>query len=391
MAEIDKKVGVLIIIKGLDFGGKSGGNDKFGFELCMALKNIGSKSALCIYNRFGSVPEGKAVSTLESQGIPFLFLEGKSPFKKLFNRQVHVFCKKHHLTIAHSHFQVGSLLALILKWWKTTPQIIRTAHIYREWGAGWVPALFRIVFTRWLFPYLFDAQVGVSQAIVDQVNNYKSTQKAGRKARVIYNGIPKVWFDETDKNHIKAEDPKHLIGGIGLLVPRKGFEHLILALPKIIDVYPDSGILIVGDGPDRSRLEKIAHEHGLKKNIIFVGQQIDMRSWFEKMGLFLLPSLIEGLPTVILESMASHIPVIATDIQGTRELVLDEKTGWLVPVKDSDAIADTVIHAFSHPTEVKTVVENAYHWARQFTIETAAQQYYELYKELIIGGIKIGD
>lgn len=389
MPDVTQDPGALIIIKGLDFGGKSGGSDKFGLELCLALSKIGCKTGICVYNRFNSLAENRALSSLESNKIPVLFLKGKSTFLKLFNKQVHNFCQEHQLTIAHSHFQVGSLLAIYLKLRKTVQKIVRTAHTPQEWGTGWIPRIFRQIFTKWLFPHLFDAQIGVSQSIVDEINTYKSMQKARRIAQVIYNGIPTSWFSDNDTTQPTFTKEPHLIGGIGLLVPLKGFKQLLFAMPNIIEVYPSADLIILGDGPFRSELEKTADALGLKSHVQFVGQQTDVRFWLEKMDLFVLPSLLEGLPTVVLESMACRVPVIATDIQGVRELVIDGKTGWLVPVNSPDAIASRVIYAFSHEAEKHLIRENAYHWAERFTIEAAAQQYYELYKSLIIGGIKI--
>jgi glycosyltransferase involved in cell wall biosynthesis len=107
------------------------------------------------------------------------------------------------------------------------------------------------------------------------------------------------------------------------------------------------------------------------------------------MDITVLPSLAEGFPTILLESMASMVPVIATDIKGSRELVIDGQTGWLVPTSSPDAITDKIIYAFSHPDQQRMIIENAYKWAKNFTIENAAEEYIRLYKELIFSGIEV--
>jgi len=93
-----------------------------------------------------------------------------------------------------------------------------------------------------------------------------------------------------------------------------------------------------------------------------------------------LASLWEGLPTVILEAMAIKVPVIATAIPGTDELVQDGKTGWLVPPEDPVSLASAIIKAYQYPEEQELIVTNAYDNLKRFRIDMVAKQYYELYR-----------
>jgi glycosyltransferase involved in cell wall biosynthesis len=384
-------IGTLIIIKGLDFGGVSGGSDKFGYELCLALNRMGYTAALCVYNIFNTDMERTAIKVLESENIPIFVFKGKSAFKKLFNSNIHGFCKQHGLSIAHSHFQVGSLLACILKFRNSVSKIIRTAHITQEWGKGLIPWLFRQIFTNNFFPKWFDAEIGVSLDILRQLESYKKAKKHGSRTGVIYNGIPEYWFDQKSyKVKYSDQNKNRIIGAVGLLVPRKGFDYLIKSMPKIIEKIPDCNLIIIGDGPQRSELENIVENLNIHNFVSFKGQQRDIRYWLNNMDLLVLPSLAEGFPTILLESMATKVPVIATDIKGSRELVIEGQTGWLVPISSPDAIADKIIYAFSHPDQQRMIIEKAYNWAKNFTIENAAKEYIRLHKELIFGGIEVG-
>lgn len=383
-------IGTLIIIKGLDFGGESGGSDKFGYELCLALNRMGYNAALCVYNIFNTDMERTAIEVLESEEIPIFIFNGKSAIKKLFNSNIHEFCRQHDLSIAHSHFQIGSLLACILKLRNSVSKIIRTAHITQEWGKGLIPWSFRQIFTRNLFPKWFDAEIGVSRDILRQLESYKKANKSGSKTGVIYNGIPEYWFDqEGSRVKYSGQENNRIIGAVGLLVPRKGFDFLIKSMPNIIEKIPDCNLIIIGDGPQRNELENTVKNLEIQNFVSFKGQQKDVRSWLNGMDITVLPSLAEGFPTILLESMASMVPVIATDIKGSRELVIDGQTGWLVPTSSPDAITDKIIYAFSHPDQQRMIIENAYKWAKNFTIENAAEEYIRLYKELIFGGIEV--
>lgn len=385
------RLGTLIIIKGLDFGGISGGSDKFGYELCLALNQAGYNVALCVYNVFNTDMEKSALRVIESEHIPIIKLNGKSAFIKLFRRDVHEFCRHYGLSIAHSHFQVGSLLACILRLKKSVSKIIRTAHITQEWGSGLIPWFFRQIFTNWLFPKWFDAQIGVSKDLLTQLKFNNNANKHKAKTGVIYNGIPEYWFDQEDFDEKYSNlNNNRTLGAIGLLVPRKGFDYLLKSMPKVIEKFPDCNLIIIGDGPQRKELESTVKNLGIQHFVSFKGQQKDIRSWLNFMDLLVLPSLTEGFPTILLESMASKVPVIATNIKGSRELVIDEETGWLVPTCSPDAIANKIIYAFSHPDQRKIIIEEAYEWAKNFTIENAAEEYMLLYKELIFSGIEAG-
>jgi len=110
-----------------------------------------------------------------------------------------------------------------------------------------------------------------------------------------------------------------------------------------------------------------------------------MPNWLNRMDIFVLPSWVEGLPTVLLESMACQTPVIATDIPGTRELVQDGQTGWLVRPGSPEQIAQAVKQAFSQREGYMRIQAQAYTWAQNFTIERAVQQYLALYQQLVKG------
>ena len=119
-------------------------------------------------------------------------------------------------------------------------------------------------------------------------------------------------------------------------------------MPQVLDVYPESELIIVGEGPYRSVLEQKIRANGLGNKVSLLGLQTNPRKWLEEMDLFVLPSLIEGLPTVIIESMARGVPVIASDIAGNNELIIDGESGWLFKSQSVEQLANKIIEAFHH-------------------------------------------
>jgi len=156
-------------------------------------------------------------------------------------------------------------------------------------------------------------------------------------------------------------------------------------MPAILAEYSDARLVILGEGEQRPDLENLVQERGLEGKVELAGNQPDMPAWLSKMDVFVLPSWVEGLPTVILESMACQTPVIATDIPGTRELVRDGQTGWLVQPGSVEQISEAVKRAFSQREAYASIQAQAYAWAQNFTIERAAQQYLALYQQIAKG------
>ncbi len=105
-------------------------------------------------------------------------------------------------------------------------------------------------------------------------------------------------------------------------------------LPKL----PNTVLHIIGDGELNSELHQIVNDRNLSDNIKFLGLRNNVHSLIKHWDIFILPSLWEGLPTVVMEAMIAEVPVIATEIPGTTELVIDEQTGLLVPPRNVEAL-----------------------------------------------------
>lgn len=132
-----------------------------------------------------------------------------------------------------------------------------------------------------------------------------------------------------------------LFGTVASLTRQKGHRHLLEAVRLVAPALPGAGWLIIGDGPLRGELETAAA--GLP--VRFLGARNDVPRLLQAMDLFVLPSLWEGMPNAALEAMATGLPLIATDVAGSRELALPGRTGWLVPPADAPALAEAMREA----------------------------------------------
>ena len=142
--------------------------------------------------------------------------------------------------------------------------------------------------------------------------------------------------------------------------------------------------LLAGDGPEEKRLKALAAEYGIEDKIIFLGFRDDIPLILSLLDIFVLPSLEEGLPRAVIEAMAAGVPVIATDIGGTRELVANEKTGYLVQPGDSHGLAAAIESVLGTKQEAGQIAEQARSLVRdRFTLENMVEQFEGLYDQLV--------
>jgi len=152
------------------------------------------------------------------------------------------------------------------------------------------------------------------------------------RIRVIYNGL------DVERFH----PPAAPAGGgpivtVGRLVEQKNHEMFLHAAAALSRDVPEAAFLIIGDGPLRGALEEQARRLGIADRVTFAGERHDVDEVMRQASLFWLTSRWEGMPNVVLEAMASGLPVIATDVGGTRELLQDGADGFIVPAGDTDA------------------------------------------------------
>jgi glycosyltransferase involved in cell wall biosynthesis len=148
---------------------------------------------------------------------------------------------------------------------------------------------------------------------------------------------------------------------LGRLAPKKGLPYLIKAMSDV-----DTELTIVGDGPERKKIERLVAEHDV--TVRFVGQvppdEID--EYYRNAAIFVLPSIEgEGMPNVVLEAMSWGLPVVATDSGGVPSVITDGSNGYLVEMRDTEALADRITRLLENERERETLGENAREYVEQ--------------------------
>ncbi len=187
--------------------------------------------------------------------------------------------------------------------------------------------------------------------------------------------------DVAKKRQELGLDANRLIFGcVARLHPRKGHEYLLRAFPSVLESVPHAALLLVGDGTEKNKLEHLACELDIGDRVTLLGWRTDVSELIECFDVFVLPSLEEGFPNVLLEAMARGKPVIATDVDGNVEVARDGVTGLLVPAADTAALAGAMLSMANDPDVMarygqqgRALVEREYSLAR--TIERFRELY----------------
>lgn len=156
------------------------------------------------------------------------------------------------------------------------------------------------------------------------------------------------------KNRLKIQE-KRVIGIVGRLVHQKGHAVLLDAMVNVINKFPDVTLVILGDGPDRAKLEAQARNLRIESHIRWLGAvaQEDVFRMLSVMNIFVMPSLFEGFGLTAAEAMAAELPVVGSRVDGLAEVVEDGVTGYLVEPSDSPALANALIKLLSNPEQAR--------------------------------------
>ncbi len=177
-----------------------------------------------------------------------------------------------------------------------------------------------------------------------------------------------------------------IIGSVGRLNPVKDQATLLRAFARLrgnfVDTaLADTALVLVGDGALRGSLESQAAALGIGDAVRFLGDRSDVRELLQGFDVFALSSLSEGYSMALLEACASGLPIVATDVGGNREIVVDGRNGRLVPPARDDALADAFATLLRDPTAAAAMGSAGRAWAlREASVETMARRYDALYR-----------
>jgi glycosyltransferase involved in cell wall biosynthesis len=287
--------------------------------------------------------------------------------------------------IVHSHMVHANILARIVRPLVRVPVLVCTAHTIDERGRKGSGRLREFLY-RLTDPFC-DLTTQVSQAGLERYVRVGAVPR--HKIRYIPNGVDTERFKPNFEDHLKVRKELGVDGFVWLAVgrfdPPKDYPNMLQAFARVVHKYSNTILLIAGDGPLRETMENMARELGVEKYVKFLGIRRDIPQLMNAADAYVMSSSWEGMPMVLLEASATGLPIVATDVGGNREVVLDGITGFLVPPRNPEALAEAMLRMMDLPEEKRREMGKAArkHIEKNFSLDRIVDMWEALYKELL--------
>lgn len=210
------------------------------------------------------------------------------------------------------------------------------------------------------------------------------------KIRVIYNGVeldqynPNLQISDEVRQSLEISDDYPIVGTIGRLVYQKGLTYFLEAAQYVNSEKQHVRFVIVGGGPEEGKLKRLAYDLGISHLCTFTGSRFDIAELLSTFDVFVLSSLLEGFPRVVIEAMAMARPIVATDISGVREQLRNNETGLLVPPADSKTLAGAILKILNDRERAERLGQEARKCAeRKFNLQFTLTNIEDLYDRIL--------
>lgn len=282
-------------------------------------------------------------------------------------RMSRLLVKKENIGLIVSHCPISTSAAIYTKFFKRNKVIFIMCQDYIEYNEESIQNPVSKYFKTLVLHLLlrvscrFSKVVALSNHIKDRAKHYgahniKVIPVYGVDTSV-FKSIPRVGDGLRKKYDLVG---KKVIFTASRLSPEKGVDYVIRALVKIKKGVPNAMLVIAAKGPYRSFLESLVVQLNLKDSVIFMGElpKNELPSYHNMADVFVMPSFKEGLGFNALEAMACEKPVVATNVGGIKDSVIDGVTGLMVKPRDADALAQAVIHILNNPSLANALKKN---------------------------------
>ncbi|MBD3307873.1 glycosyltransferase [candidate division KSB3 bacterium] len=258
-------------------------------------------------------------------------------------------------TIVHTHTAKAGMLGRLAAKLAGVPVIVHTfhGHVFHSYFSRRKTRIF-LEIERFL-ARLTDAIITVSPLQREEILGYRIGRPQQVHAIGLGLDLEQFVTCETCRGRLRTElalpADVPLIGIVARLVPVKGHTYFLEAARHVLNAHPEARFVIVGDGELRNALEQTAEESGIRSHVHFLGFRRDLPEMYADLDVVVLSSLNEGLPVTLIEALAAGKPVVAANVGGVADLVQHEQSGFLVPPKDSTALAQGICQLLALPEQ----------------------------------------
>ena len=292
--------------------------------------------------------------------------------------------------IVHTHSSKAGVLGRIAAWLAGTPIIVHTLHslVFHDYQPRWLNRTWWAI--KKLCAPITDHYISVSRIIAERA--IAEGIAPADRFTTIYSGMELDWFLNAKADAlavrrefgIPADAP--VVGKIARLFPLKGHDQLFDAIPRVVAAEPRVRFLLIGDGILQEHLRERARAGGFLDNVVFAGliPRERIPEMLSAMDVLVHTSLREGLARVLPQALAMGKPCVSFDLDGAPEVVLQEKTGYLVKAGDSRGLAEAIARLLADPELRRRMGENGRrHVDPAFRAETMAAEIAKVYRGLL--------
>jgi glycosyltransferase involved in cell wall biosynthesis len=349
-----------------------GGLQQVVLNLCKTInREIFDVSILCLRK------EGVFRNIAEEMGVKVFTLEQNERIDYFLFNKVAKVLKDQKIQIIHTHNTQPLIDGGIGALFSGVKTIIHTDHARR------FPDKRRYMFAEWFMSHFVYKIVGVSTHTSSDLIKYEKISP--KKIITIPNAIDgskfSISIDKKQKREMLGINNNGPIIGVGVrLSEQKGLIYLLKAIAKLKKDISNLNLIIAGEGPLEPSLKIEAKNYGITENVHFVGLRHDMNELLNLFDIYVLPSLWEGLPMVLLEAMAAGCPIIATDVGGVNNAVKNDYNGILVKSGDSNALYFKIKEMLADEKKRDRYSKNGkILFDKYFSIRTMTEKYEKLY------------
>lgn len=321
---------------------------------------------------------------LRTQGIPVHCLWRQAGFDPGVVVRLAGQLKSDRIDLVHAHQCTPWFYAALARLLYRRPKLLLEEHgrFHPE-----ISKPLRILVNKLLIRRLTHMFVAVSSDIRERLVTYEGL--AHDAIRVIYNGTkPVPRLPPSDRDSLRSElgyaGEEFVIGAIGRLDSIKNLPLLIRGFGILRQRHPDLRLLIVGEGPERPRIEALIRENGLESRVRLTGFRHDTRRLMGAIDLFAMASFSEGTSMAILEAMSAGLPIVVSAVGGNREIIRHGQTGLLFPSEDMDALVWGVERLYADNVLCQSLAGAAQKdFGARYSFDAMIDSYAHIYGELL--------
>ena len=362
---------ILFFLQGLNFGGL----EKMVCDLALNLKERNFDIFFCCYDTLGFFNDH-----LSSKEIPVIYLPRKQGIDFFYPFKLFSLIKEKKIDIIHAH----NATAWFYSFWASILSGIPL--VYTEHDRSF-PSPLRLKILHYFLGKYTHAIVAVSKAVKNNMERYEHI----KNIKVIYNGIdPFLFYPATPeekilkKRQLGLDENDFVLGNVGRMDYWKNQRILIEILPDLKKLFPKIKLVLVGGGEEEDNLKSLAIKKRINKDVLFLGKRGDVNEILKAFDLFVFPSLTEGLPLVVIEAMATGLPVIASSVGGIPELIVHGENGFLVSPSNKDEIKKAIINLIENSDlRIKMGEAGRIIFKNHFSLPNMVENYIKIYKKLI--------